>query len=397
MKVLVWTKNFELKNSGGPMGYCYNIKSYLDECPCESIDFYPSVGTAAESQQRQMPGLKRLISKFLSSCKYTEFFIVLYRYYVKKIELNESDRNLLEKYDFVHVHLMSEVLQTFQYYKGNAKVVLTTHTPEPMIDELIGRFNVRFFMKFFPFVRTFCLKKEALAYQKADYVMFPVPEAKEPYANRSRILAGALNGLAQKTFYVPTSINMLHEEPVNSDLLGKYNIPKDAMKVCYVGRHNEIKGYDFLRKMAKEMWKREDVYFIVGGTQSPLKGLDDKRWIELGWVKTPELLNCIDVFILPNKETYFDIILLEVLRQGTPVIISETGGNKWFALKNLEGIKCFKYGDVEGCVSLIQQYSSLKRNGRLREIGDSNKAYFCRELSMPNYIKNYVTALEMLS
>ena len=116
------------------MGYCYNIKSYLDECPCESIDFYPSVGTAAESQQRQMPGLKRLISKFLSSCKYTEFFIVLYRYYVKKIELNESDRNLLEKYDFVHVHLMSEVLQTFQYYKGNAKVVLTTHTPEPMID-----------------------------------------------------------------------------------------------------------------------------------------------------------------------------------------------------------------------------------------------------------------------
>ena len=52
MKVLVWTKKFELKNSGGPMGYCYNIKSYLDENPCESIDFYPSSGVVAESEKK---------------------------------------------------------------------------------------------------------------------------------------------------------------------------------------------------------------------------------------------------------------------------------------------------------------------------------------------------------
>ena len=397
MKVLVWTKKFELKNSGGPMGYCYNIKSYLDENPCESIDFYPSSGVVAESGKKQKPGLKRLVSRFLSACKYTEFFVVLYRYYIKKIELSKSDYELLEKYDFVHVHLMSEILQTFQYYKGKAKVVLTTHTPEPMIDELIGRFNVRILMKFLPFVRTFCLKKEALAYQKADYIMFPVPEAREPYVNRSRILSNALNSLTKKTFYVPTSVNRLPEEPANNDLLEKFNIPSDSLKVCYVGRHNEVKGYDFLRKVAKEIWKKENVYFVVGGTQAPLKGLNDKRWIELGWVKTPELLNCVDVFILPNKETYFDIILLEVLRQGIPVIISKTGGNKWFVPQNIEGIKCFEYGNIEDCISLIQQYSLLKKNGRLPEIGDSNKVYFCKELSMARYVENYVTSLEKLS
>lgn len=377
------------------MGYCYNIKSYLDENPCENIDFYPSNKVETEAPKQQKLGLKRMVSKFLSSCKYTEFFIVLYRYYIKKIELSKSDYELLQKYDFVHVHLMSEILQTFRYYKGNAKVILTTHTPEPMIDELIGRFNVHFLMKIFPFVRTFCLKKEALAYQKADYVMFPVPEAKEPYANRSRILSETLNELQKNTFYVPTSVKRLLEEP-KSNLLEKFNIPSGSLRVCYVGRHNEVKGYDFLRKLAKKVWEKLDVYFVVGGTQAPLKGLNDKRWIELGWVKTPELLNCVDVFILPNKETYFDIILLEVLRQGTPVIISKTGGNKWFVPQNIEGIKCFDYGNVEDCASLIQQYSLMKKNGRLSEIGNSNKEFFDKELSMPNYIKKYVTALKKL-
>jgi glycosyltransferase involved in cell wall biosynthesis len=180
-------------------------------------------------------------------------------------------------------------------------------------------------------------------------------------------------------------------------LLNKYNIPSGSLRVCYIGRHNEVKGYAFLRKVAKEIWKKEDVYFIVGGTQAPLKGLNDKRWIELGWVKTPELLNCIDVFILPNKETYFDIILLEVLRQGVPVIISKTGGNKWFASKNMEGIKCFEYGNIDSCVSLIQRIVLQKKNGLLPEIGCSNKEYFCKELSMARYIENYVTSLEKLS
>ena len=397
MKVLVWTKNFELKNSGGPMGYCYNVRSYLDENPNECIDFYPLKNSSVGLEKKQKWSLKRHISRILSSCRYTEFFIVLYRYYIKKIELSKSDYELLQKYDFVHVHLMSEVLQTFQYYKGKTKVVLTTHTPEPMIDELIGRFNVQILMKFLPFIRNFCLKKEAHAYRSANYIMFPVPDAREPYVNRSKILSKTLDSLTEKTFYVPTSINRLHECPTNNDLLNKYNIPSGSLRVCYIGRHNEVKGYAFLRKVAKEIWKKEDVYFIVGGTQAPLKGLNDKRWIELGWVKTPELLNCIDVFILPNKETYFDIILLEVLRQGVPVIISKTGGNKWFASKNMEGIKCFEYGNIDSCVSLIQRIVLQKKNGLLPEIGCSNKEYFCKELSMARYIENYVTSLEKLS
>ena len=84
------------------------------------------------------------------------------------------------------------------------------------------------------------------------------------------ILSNALNSLTKKTFYVPTSVNRLPEEPANNDLLEKFNIPSDSLKVCYVGRHNEVKGYDFLRKVAKEIWKKENVYFVVGGTQAPL-------------------------------------------------------------------------------------------------------------------------------
>ena len=171
-------------------------------------------------------------------------------------------------------------------------------------------------------------------------------------------------------------------------------MPSDCLRVCYIGRHNEVKGYDFLKKGAVEVWKTNpDVRFIIGGKQEPLQGIEDERWIELGWVNTPKMLNEVDVFVLPNKNTYFDLILLEVLRQGTPVILSRTGGNKWFEDKKVRGLMFFEYGQESEFVECIEKLSMLKAIGELESIKEDNMRFFKSEFNMQLYIERYLDSL----
>ena len=398
---MIWTKNFSLRNMGGPMGYCYNIKSYLDEHPCEEIDFYPksqcgkNAGNDNESKSIRLK-IKMYIRELFTKIKFIDFILTLNSLYIKHFPLNEKDKSLLEKYDFVHVHCVNEILQSFYNFNNQkTKIILTTHTPEPLIDELAGRFGMQSLLKLFPFVRNFFIKKEIEAYKKADLVMFPVPEAKEPYMSRSSYYRDFFRLIEPKIFYVPTALNKLEIQPENKHSLDKYNIPSDALKICYVGRHNEVKGYRMLKQIAVQTWKKiPKAYFIIGGKEEPLKGLNDSRWIELGWVNTSEILKEVDVFILPNKETYFDIILLEVLRQGVPIVISKTGGNKLFEDKNVAGIHCYNYDDKEGCSCILKQLYDDKNKGLLIQQKIANEQFFNENFYEPVYIEKYLKSLE---
>jgi len=400
MKILIWTKNISLVNKGGPNGYCYNIKSYLDEHPCEEIDFYPGTICLSDCNKKNAlsckTSLKRKIYHFIQKNRYIDFIITIYILFFQKKKLSVDDLNLLKKYDFVHIHGSYEMLRTFFNYRSSkTKVILTTHTPQPLIDEEVGRFRVQPLFKIFPFLRTYFLKKEVKAYQKADLVMFPVPDAREPYVNNSLYHKEIFKLIENKTFYVPTAINKLKTKPENKHSLDKYNIPRNALKVCYVGRHNDVKGYGMLKQIALHTWEQNpNVYFVIGGKEEPLKGLNDSRWIELGWVNTCELLNEIDAFILPNKETYFDIILLEVLRQGVPVVISKTGGNKWFEDKNVSGIHCYNYDDKEECSRILKQLYDDKNKGLLIHQKIANEQFFKENFYMPKYIDRYVSELK---
>ena len=40
MKILIWDKGLPLKNAGGPSGYLWNIKQFLQQNKDEEIVFY---------------------------------------------------------------------------------------------------------------------------------------------------------------------------------------------------------------------------------------------------------------------------------------------------------------------------------------------------------------------
>jgi glycosyltransferase involved in cell wall biosynthesis len=403
MKILIWDKNLILKNMGGPMGYLYNIHEYLCKNPSPYIDFYSDKISDKRNHAKHTGSsnfivvcLKKL-KHFLLGFKFFVFFFNVIDVYWRKRTLNQTEIALLSKYDYVHLHIISDIFNTFNSLKGiNTKIILTTHTPSPLVDEIFSNFNYEWLLRYFPVFRSYFLKKEIRAYYRADYIIFPVPPAIEAYTNVSKIFAKNFDRLHKKFIFVPTAISNQTFVHVKS-YLDKYDIPKSSFKVCFIGRHNVIKGYDTLKEIAKKVWKYDrNVYFIIGGSQKPIHGLIDKRWIELGWVDTSDLLQEVDAFILPNKETYYDLILLEVLRSGTPVILTSTGGNKYFLKFMNTGLFYYTYGNVQQAADQIIKLHNFKREDRLAYYGMKNAELFKKTSTLDRYIYNYTNAISQL-
>ena len=163
--------------------------------------------------------------------------------------------------------------------------------------------------------------------------------------------------------------------------------------MSYVGRHNEVKGYDSLKKMAARILNiKDDVFFLIAGKEEPLKGLKSQNWKEAGWINDAEsVINAADVFILPNKETYFDLVLLEVLSMGKPVIISRTGGNKFFEKLNSDGI--YVYESEKEAVDIILK---MKEKGmeELENLGQMNQTIYEKYFTPLIFAQNYIKLLK---
>jgi glycosyltransferase involved in cell wall biosynthesis len=113
-------------------------------------------------------------------------------------------------------------------------------------------------------------------------------------------------------------------------------------------------------------------------------------------VDTSDLLQEVDAFILPNKETYYDLILLEVLRSGTPVILTSTGGNKYFLKFMNTGLFYYTYGNVQQAADQIIKLHNFKREDRLAYYGMKNAELFKKTSTLDRYIYNYTNAISQL-
>ena len=386
-----------LKDAGGPSGYLYNLKTYLKENHCDQICFYSDIVSNIETEVEPTSN-KQSFKERLKKNTWIKTIFYIGWFYFQKEPLNDNDLKILSEYDYVHVHNVSTFLRSFRDYKGKTKIILTSHMPEPCIDETMSLCGHPKLLKRLPFIRNYFIRKEICAFKKTDRIMFPVENALEVYTNNSRIYRESFKSLKSKMFFVPTSILDLKCSGRKANLLESYNIPNETLKICFIGRHNHVKGYDQLKLIAEKCWKKyQDVTFIIGGKESPMRGLNDGRWIEMGWIQTQELLQEVDVFILPNKDTYFDLILLEVLRQGVPCLISNTGGNKFFAGCGVEGIQIYDYSNLDSAINTISYFYEKKREGALYEMTNDIKEYFRTHFTPNIYVSNYVQTLSLLT
>ena len=386
-KVLIYFNESDLKPVGGPAGYLYNLKQELERFNNTNIEFIKDKPTKQYKIIKKLPKFILNIGRFIRHQKE--------RKYLLGNSPKESKVDL-NKYDIVHFHStfsMYRCKDSLKNYKG--KVLLTTHSPQPMFLEKYndgGLLNIE--KKLFKKVYLVdFMKIDEYAFNRADYIIFPCKEAEEPYYNTWDKYKTIKEKNSYKYKYLPTGILEVFSKEDSLKYRKKLNIDSNEFVISYVGRHNITKGYNVLKDVGKTLLNEDNITFLIGGKEEPLKGLKNKKWIEIGWTNDPfSLINSSNIFILPNKNTYFDLIMLEVLSLGKVVVASNTGGNKYIKnLDNSDGV--FLYNNIEELKIIIKQLKQLPKE-ELKKLEIKNKLLFKQNFTVEKFYNNYINILE---
>jgi len=380
------------KNAGGPPGYLYQLKTGLEKSSITDVKIISYISKSVKMEKQ----LLLLVRKFRKFALMNFFPKKYFDESILNLEIKnkEAIKNLMEiafqnelnsEIAFVHFHYVWDVISNNSLRNNGNMIptILTSHSPEAFHIEITYDLKNLFQKRvLFRKSKNFLISKYAEYYklidEKAfitvDYLMFPCEEAMEPYFETWPDFNQIVKN--KDIFFVPSGVVALEHNLSREQIREKYNIPNDAFVVSYVGRHNHVKGYDLLQKAAEEVWRKEpNVYFLIAGKEFPIRGLRDKKWIEVGWTNIPgNIVNASDVFVLPNRRTFFDLILLEVMSIGKPIIASFTGGNK-FVSRQTNGIITFEKENIADLVKKILDLSLLSRD-ELERLGLENKILY---------------------
>ncbi len=379
------------RNAGGPAGYLYQLKSGLEKLGITDIRVISSV---IDPKVRNS-NVKKFLEKLY---KFTLMNLLPEKYFEKSISVWEfTNREIIKKLlevvsqnepnpdiAFLHFHSVVDISFYSSIRTGNKiQTVLTSHSPEAFHIE--QSYGIRIYLQrrvVFKTARSLLLSRHAeywkridhQAFLTADYLMFPCEEAMEPYFETWPDFKEIVQN--KRIFFVPSGVCALEHNLSREQIREKYGIPRNAFVVSYVGRHNHVKGYDLLCKAAEVVWRQNpSVYFLIAGNEYPIRGLRDKRWVEVGWTNMPgNIVNASDVFVLPNRRTFFDLVLLEVMSIGKPIIASFTGGNK-FVSRQTKGVITFERENHIELAKKILDFSVLSRD-EIEMLGLANKTLY---------------------
>lgn len=125
----------------------------------------------------------------------------------------------------------------------------------------------------------------------------------------------------------------------------------------------------------------------IAGREGPLTRLENPSWIEIGFTKDPySLISAGDVFVLPNNETYFDLVMIEVLSLGKIVIASRTGGNKYYEKAGAKGV--FLYDTLAEAEELVDKVKAMSKEER-KKLEKENRCFYEKYLTSTVFYENY--------
>lgn len=167
-------------------------------------------------------------------------------------------------------------------------------------------------------------------------------------------------------------------------------LPQDAYVVGQVGRFDEQKNPHFTVSLFNELQKKHELCYLLmigrGKLENELRkqikelGLDEKVKILVNRDDVPELMNAMDVFILPSIFEGFGIVLIEAQVTGLPCVVSDRVPQAVYQNKN---ITCLSLDDpIDRWVDAlwrptgnIDKYGDINDYDMEREIKNLEKLY----------------------
>ncbi|HAT2491750.1 TPA: glycosyltransferase [Aeromonas hydrophila] len=314
----------EIRPGGGPKGYLYNLYE-ADGDKFFDIVFESKSDSRIGEKSKPRKGwvLKKIIDKILPHRLVANCFL-------PKVYCNASFKDgtidQLRKYQVIIFHnLVDFSTWNHKYKKDGQKCYVFSHCPTDLSTEYALTDN-----KYDWSCRSKLLMKKQLCnmeieqYKKADGIICPTIHALDGYFNHNIQLREEFLNLH---FYEILSGVKKTSKPLNS---------KAPEKITFLGRYHKSKGFDLFLKASEYSTSKHK--WICGGFGS----LSDEvckydKVKNLGWItNVADTMAEAVVLVIPNRETYFDLVILEAISMGKVIVTTNIGGNK--ALPNSPGI-----------------------------------------------------------
>ena len=391
-KILEFFPHKLAARKGGAYTYLYNLKQELKGKDEMEIVFLEDILELEESViiSHHDLNFKNLLKAFIPKKILNNRKVSKYLNNARK----SADKNIgsieLNDFDIVHFH---EAVDLWRYahllenYRG--KIFFTPHSPLPYHIELIQEV---FGLNGSDLSASVCGQLEEIdqkAFSVAQQFVLPCIEALDGYFSNWPLIEPLLKN--KSVHYLLTGCPQAGPTKGNDNALTEYQIPKNSFIVSFTGRHSFIKGYDILEAAAKKILdQHRDIFFLVAGKRTGIERFHHDNWIETGWTDDPAgLINRSDVNIVANRETYFDLNVIEAMSLAKPIILTETGGNR-FLKKNINsrGMVFVEFANADSLAKKIE--SCYQNRDMLAAMGLENKIAYEQDFTSELFYKRYI-------
>lgn len=330
-----------------------------------------------------------------------------------KFEFEYVDTNLLNDYlnynnvDAIHFHSTYDLFNFIsKTKKSNYKILLTSHSPTPWHIEaceegyfksiIVDGKEINISQKD-EFIKNLS-KIDILSFEIADYILFASKPSYENYFGYNEELDQILLKKIKenKVIYFWSGVKPLDKKKLKEEIRKSIGIKNGDFLISYVGRHNRIKGFDILKEAGEFLLKKyKDIRFVIAGREFPIKGLEHPCWIEIGWTDEPgSIISASDVFVVPNRKTYFDLAILEALSIGSLVITSNTGGSSEI-IKISPGVIGFEPENLEDLIEKILLVKNLPSEEK-KKLQQINLETFNKFFTVEKMAQRYLNELSKI-
>lgn len=125
----------------------------------------------------------------------------------------------------------------------------------------------------------------------------------------------------------------MHEQKLRKDL--------EKVRVGFFGRFDYQKGYDYLEKSVPYLSTNVELHFFGGAVRGDFKAINANNVINHGWVQHDEMHNWMlemDAIISPSRWEGFSLTILEAMRAGKALIISDKSSLPETVISGYNGI-----------------------------------------------------------
>lgn len=389
---------------GGVIGYTTRLKDGLANIGNTNIHILNYVN------HRDYHTTKAPVSQQLFIYKIIYFFVLLVNLFKHKdrktlvpMLLNKYEilgKELIAKIDikncqFIHVQGPYNFYQVYNFRKKYAlsfKILYTPHDPIPL--PYIYDYN-GFLYRYGRYIKqafSILLKRELFASKYADIMVLPCEESLDGYYDKMPKLRTIVY---KKTKYIMSGSYAPSIDP-NYNLKKLYNIPQDAFICCFIGNNLPIKGIDVIIKAAEEIFKKhDDIYFIIAGS-SPNVPSNNVKWITLGHTKKIfEVLNSSDVLLNACTDAYMDLVNIEALAMGIPIIASNRGGHRWLQ-ERTSGVILFENKNDIDLIEKIISLKHMKASEAIDKMRHDNINLYTKYMTVEKFAQNYVNMIHKL-